>query len=116
MPDALEQLKRHATDIRSLRAISYLLDWDQLTVMPRAGAHHRADHLALILRLAHERLIDPEVGRLLDRIEETESSLDPDSDDAGLLRVLRWEREKAVRVPSELQAELAHASAEANGV
>jgi carboxypeptidase Taq len=116
MPDSLERLKQHAAEIRSLRAISYLLDWDQLTIMPPAGAHHRAEHTALILRLAHERLIDPEVGRLLDRVEGTESSLDPDSDDAGLLRVLRWEREKAVRVPSELQAELAHTTAEANGV
>jgi carboxypeptidase Taq len=116
VPDALEQLKQRAAEIRSLRAIANLLDWDQLTIMPPAGAHHRGEHMALILRLAHQRLIDPEVGRLLDELGPVAGSLDPDSDDAGLVRLMRWEYDKAVRVPAELQAEMARAAAEANGI
>src|SRR5262245_48151192 len=116
MPDPLEQLKQHATEIRSLRGILYLLDWDQLTMMPPAGSHHRGEHMALLARLAHERLVDPEVGRLLERLESVEPSLDPDSDDAGLIRLMRWEHRKAVRVPAALQAEMARVAAEANGV
>jgi carboxypeptidase Taq len=66
MADALEQLKSRLADIHSLNALSWLLDWDQRTTMPPGGRAHRADHAALLQRLEHERLIDPEIGRLLD--------------------------------------------------
>jgi Zn-dependent M32 family carboxypeptidase len=51
VPDALEQLKAHAAEIRSLRALSLLLEWDQLTIMPPAGPHHCTEHIRLVLRL-----------------------------------------------------------------
>ena len=55
MADALEQLKSRLTDIQSLDALSWLLDWDQRTTMPPGGGAHRADHLALLQRLAPYR-------------------------------------------------------------
>lgn len=109
MNDALDALKSRLRDRHSLGALEWLLLWDQRTMMPAAGAHHRAAHLGLITRLAHEALIDPEVGRLLDRLESHERSLDPLSDDAGLLRLARRERSKAIRVPSTLRSEIARA-------
>jgi carboxypeptidase Taq len=113
MTDPLEQLKSRLADIHSLDHVSWLLVWDQRTVMPPAGAGHRAEHMALLQRLEHEMLVDPEVGRLLDEVEPLESSLDPDSDDAALIRVARRERTKRVRVPTELASEMARAAAEA---
>ena len=127
MGDALEQLKSRLADIQSLEAMAWLLDWDQRTMMPPGGgAHrktrgqdhqpgggaHRADHLALVERFAHERLIDPEVGRLLDELAPAEASLDPDSVDAATIRVTRRDYDKAVRVPAKLREEMARASAE----
>src|SRR4029077_14171780 len=99
-------------DIQSLDALSWLLDWDQRTTMPPGGGAHRADHLALLQRLAHERLIDPEIGRLLDELAPVEASLDPDSIDASTIRVARRDYDKAVRVPAALREEMARASAE----
>jgi carboxypeptidase Taq len=116
MADALEQLKSRLTDIQSLVALSSVLFWDQRTMMPPAGAGHRADHLALVERLEHELLVDPELGRLLEELEPAEASLDPDSDDAALIRVARRERTKRVRVPTELATEMARAAAEGNAV
>jgi carboxypeptidase Taq len=110
---ALERLKDRAAEIHTLRGLHRLLEWDQLVIMPPAGAGHRADHLALLGRLEHEWLSDPELGRLLDELAPTEASLDPDSDDAGLLRFVRREHEKAVRVPAALREEMARASTEA---
>src|SRR3954468_18841645 len=112
MADALEQLKSRLTDVHSLDAVSWLLDWDQRTTMPRGGGAHRADHLALLQRLSHERLIDPEVGRLLDELAPLEPSLDPDSIDAATIRLARRDYDKAVRVPAELRSEMARAAAE----
>jgi carboxypeptidase Taq len=116
MADALEQLKSRLKDVHSLAAVSRLLDWDQRTVMPPAGAGHRAEHLALVHRLAHEHLVDPEVGRLLEELGPLEASLDPDSDDASLIRLARRDRTKAVQVPGELAEAMARAAAEAEPV
>jgi carboxypeptidase Taq len=57
--------------------------------------------------------VDEETGRLLEAARPYEESLDPDSDDASLVRVLRRDYEKAVRVPAELRAEMARAASQA---
>jgi carboxypeptidase Taq len=114
--DALDRLKARLTDLHGLTDVAYLLVWDQNTTMPPAGVGHRAQHIALMQRLAHEKLTDPEVGHLLDELEPLAGSLDPGSDDAGLLRLARRMYDKAVQVPIELRGEMAVASAEANPV
>jgi carboxypeptidase Taq len=116
MADALAQLQERMADVVDLLTVARLLSWDQQTMMPPAGVVHRADQMALLQRLAHERISEPEVGRLLDELRPREDSLDPDSDDAALIRLVRREHEKAVRVPSSLRAEMARATAEARPV
>jgi carboxypeptidase Taq len=114
--DALDRLKERLSRITDLERMARLLAWDQQTMMPAAGAAHRADHMATLRRLGHELLTDDETGRLLDELRPIEESLAPDSDDAGLLRLARRDYEKAVRVPAELRAEMARAAAEARPV
>jgi carboxypeptidase Taq len=113
MPDALTRLKSRLEDLHDLEALTLLLAWDQRTIMPPGGSVHRARHTALLHRIKHELLIDPEVGRLLDELGPAAESLDPESDDAGLLRLARREHDKAVLVPPELSTEMARSSAEA---
>jgi carboxypeptidase Taq len=112
MPDALEQLRSRLADWHALGILSWLLSWDQQVMMPPAGQHHRADHMSLLQRLQHETLVDPELGRLLDEAGD----LDPETDDGALVRLARRDRTKAVRVPTELTAEMARATAEAQSV
>ena len=112
MSDPLARLKTRLEEIHGLEALTMLLTWDQRTMMPAAGSATRGRHLGLLQQLAHERLIEPEVGRLLDELEPVRESLDPDSDDACLIRFGRRLYEKAVRVPPELSAEMARAAAE----
>jgi carboxypeptidase Taq len=116
MSDVLEQLKERLIEVGDLTKVVRLLSWDQQTMMPPAGTAHRADQMSTVFRLAHERFTDPEVGRLLDELRPLEESLDPDSDDAALIRLTRREYEKAVKVPSSLRAEMARAAAEARPV
>jgi carboxypeptidase Taq len=114
--DALEQLKERLAEVMDLYKVVRLLSWDQQTMMPPAGTGHRADQMATVQQLAHERFIDPDVGRLLDELQPLEESLDPDSDDASLIRVARRDYEKAVNVPASLRAEMTRAAAEARPV
>jgi carboxypeptidase Taq len=112
MADALDRLNSRLADYSSLDALAYLLAWDQRTVMPPGGTGHRSEHLALVERLAHEKLTDPEIGRLLEELEPREASLDPDSWEAATIRVTRRDYLKAVQVPSELRGEMARAASE----
>ena len=116
MADALEQLKERLTEVGDLGNVIGVLGWDQLTMMPRAGIRHRAEQGATLQRIAHDKFTDPAIGKLLDELRPLEDSLDPDSDDACLIRLARRDYEKAVKVPSSLRAEMARASSEANPV
>jgi carboxypeptidase Taq len=116
MADSLQQLKTRMHDLSQLTGIGMLLSWDQRTQMPPAGARHRGEHMAFIQRLAHDMLTDPEVGRLLDELEPVQASLDPDSFDHGLIRLVRKNYEKEVDVPAELRGDMARAAAEGNAV
>ncbi len=114
--DALERLKIRAAQIVDLERIGRILSWDQQTMMPAAGAATRAEHMATLRRLQHELLVDDETGRLLDELAPLGDSLDDDSDDAALIRLVRREYDKAVRVPADLRAEMTRAAAQARTV
>jgi carboxypeptidase Taq len=114
--DALTRLKERLAKVTDVERIARVLSWDQQTMMPPAGWQHRGEHLATLRRISHELLTDKETGRLLDEVEGFEGSLDPDSDDAALIRVARRDYEKASRVPTDLRAEMTRAAAEARTV
>ena len=110
METALASLKERMAEIHDLDRTSSLLGWDQQVMMPPGGSGVRAEQLATLERLAHDALTSDEIGRLLDELAPHEDSLDYDSDDASLIRLVRREWEKARRVPTELQAEMTRAA------
>ncbi len=105
MEKKLEQLKTKLMEITDLEGVSALLGWDQSTYMPPGGAPARGRQMALIARIQQEKLIDPEIGKLLDALQPWAESLPFESDEAGLVRVARRVVERAVRVPPQLMAE-----------
>ncbi len=84
--------------------------------MPPGGHPARAEAMATLSRIVHERFTDDEVGRLLERLRAVEETLDYDSDDASLIRVTRRDWEKQRRVPTELRVEMVRAAALGNQV
>ncbi len=112
MDPKLAELKRLLGDVDDLRSSSSVLEWDQLVMMPPAGAGVRAERIATLQRIAHERFTDDRVGELLDELRPLGESLPYDSDDACLIRVVRADWVKARRVPSDLAAEMAKTASE----
>jgi carboxypeptidase Taq len=106
----LADLKQRLAEIYDLNAAGSVLGWDQATYMPKGGALARGRQSALLRRLAHERFVDPALGRALDRLEPQAEKLAPA--DASLIRVVRRDYDKAVKVPAEYVARAsAHGSA-----
>ena len=106
MTTALVELRRRLAEVSDLSRASGVLGWDQRVTMPPLGTDARADQLATLGRVAHEKFTDDEIGRLLDDAEPLVASQDYDSDDASLVRVTRRDWEKACRVPAALREEM----------
>ena len=102
----LRTLRERLAEISDLRRAMLLLGWDQRVMMPPLGTPARAEALATLGRIAHDKFVDAEVGSLLERLRPLEESLAYDSDDASLIRVTRRDWEKERRVPSDLRAEM----------
>lgn len=109
----LSDLKHRLAEIYDLNAAGSVLTWDEATYMPNGGAVARGRQIAMLRRLAHERFTDPTLGRLLDRADRRSDNLP--ADDASLIRVVRRDYEKAIRIPAEYVARAnAHGSASYN--
>jgi carboxypeptidase Taq len=106
MPTKLDELRALLAEIGDLDAAHELLDWDQRTQMPSAAAEVRAEQVATLARIRHERLISDELGRLLEAAAAEVEDEPFDSDEASLVRVARREWEKTRRVPAPLTAEI----------
>ncbi len=109
MPAALDALRARLAELTDLSLLEHLAFWDQRTMMPPAGGPDRADQLATLSRLHHERATADEVGAWLDALDAATSELD--DLDRDLVRLARRDYDRQKRVPADLAAELAQASA-----
>ena len=72
MNKALERLKAIDHEIRTLQTTGAVLGWDQQVLMPERAVSHRAEQLALLTKLIHDRETASEIGRLLETLGASE--------------------------------------------
>jgi carboxypeptidase Taq len=109
--EKLQELETRLREVDNFTSAAAVLSWDQTTYMPPGGAPARGRQIAALRRLAHEKLTDPAVGRLLDSLSSYQEGMPYDSDEAGLLRVARRLYERAIKVPASFMAEVAEHTA-----
>jgi carboxypeptidase Taq len=114
MPPALDALRDRLAELSDLSSLRRLAAWDQRTMMPPNGAPARAHQLATLERLAHARATADEIGGWLDELDGDGAGLG--EVDRDLVRLARRDWERVRRVPADLAAELARASAEGQAV
>jgi carboxypeptidase Taq len=103
--DALQSLRARLAELSDLAAVEMLVEWDQLVMMPSAGAPARAQQLGALARLSHERAAAADIGEWLEQLERGDlGELDRD-----IVRLARRDWERARRVPDELALEMARA-------
>jgi carboxypeptidase Taq len=111
---AIDDLRARLAELADLGAVQRLAAWDQRTMMPRDGAPARAHLLATLSRLAHDRGTADEIGGWLDELDRDGAELG--EVDRDVVRLARRDWDRARRVPGDLAAELAQASAEGEDV
>lgn len=61
----LEPLTTRLLEIRRINSAASVLSWDQETYMPAGGGAARAEQIAVLEGLAHEKFVSPEIEALL---------------------------------------------------
>jgi carboxypeptidase Taq len=104
---AYEDLIRRTREAALLASCIDLLGWDELTYMPRGGAAHRSNQVALLTGLYHVQATDPRIGDLLGELEGSSLVLDPLSPAAVNVREIRRVYRRLTRLPRALVEETA---------
>jgi carboxypeptidase Taq len=90
-----------------------VLHWDQETYLPPQGVEERSEQLALLEEIVHQRLTEPETGRLLAELGSTEDNPRGDEGLAEIerdfLRVMRRKYDRAIKLPADFVAAAARA-------
>jgi len=79
--------------------------------MPRGGGEHRAEQMALVAGLVHDRGTDPRYDELLSTVEASSLMSDAESAEAVNVRELRRDYERERRIPRRLVEESARVTA-----
>lgn len=113
--EKIDELKGLLAEIVDLQYAIGVLGWDQQTYMPVGGSEDRGDVKATLSSILHARVTSPRVGQLLEDLRPYEASLDPDSDDARLLKLCRHEYLKRTKIHPEWVGEYARATTVSQG-
>ena len=111
-----EKLCSHVRETALLKSTSALLEWDQQTGLPSQADEYRCRQLTFLAGEVHRRNTDPVVGELLDQLTESDLAKDPDSDQSAVIRNLKRDYDRNVRVPADLVKELAQATSAGHNI
>jgi len=109
MTSDIEKLKGLLGEAQDVSCASAVLSWDQETYMPSGGAEGRASQISTLSSIAHKKLTSKSIGRLLDKLEPQVASLPPNSFEARLLKRVRRDYERKLKVPARLVQETSKA-------
>ncbi len=109
---AYAELVARLYEAATLSSIRATLAWDQETMMPPRGAAFRAEEIALVSTLEHQRLTHARIGELVGACE-ADPGLVSDELAAANLREIRRDYERATKLPTDLVAEIARTSSQA---
>ncbi len=109
---AYDTLRGELRELELFASMAGVLSWDQEVMMPPAGTPLRAQQIALLSQLVHERRTSAAFGDLLSEAE-ADSELAADPAASANLREIRRSYDQAVKLPTALVRELAETTTHA---
>lgn len=91
-------------DVAVLRSCAAVLGWDEQTNLPPKGAEHRANQLAAMAGLTHDRMTSPKLGEILESLNADD--FEAGSKEAANIRDARRAYERSKKLPKKLVEEL----------
>ena len=99
-----EQLLERIHQIHDLDKAESLLRWDRQVNMPPQGAQARTQQLTTLGRIRHNAFTSNEIGDLIEAASTELNGSGYDSNEASLIRYLRYDYNKSRKLPSEFVA------------
>jgi carboxypeptidase Taq len=88
-----------------LEEVNMLLYWDRDVTMPKKGGKQKAEQVALISKLEHERRILPRIGELLNLIQTHEEYTTLTALEKRNIHLIQRQYDKLVKVPAAFVGE-----------
>lgn len=104
--DLTEELYGLTKEISTLNSCMAVLDWDERTYMPPNGSENRANQVALLAGMVHDRLTSSRIGEIINELLYNGLNLADDDIDSANLREIKRAYDRAVKVPKSLVEEL----------
>jgi carboxypeptidase Taq len=109
---AYDELTDRYARIANVEKAAGVLNWDQQVMMPEEGTPARSGQLSALSAVRHDLLTDPELGEVLDAVEAG----DLDDDREAVVREIRYEHERAAKVPENLVEEISRTQSDAQEI
>ncbi|WP_304617531.1 carboxypeptidase M32 [Paracoccus sp. (in: a-proteobacteria)] len=107
---ALDHLMAFQRQTEALSSVAERLGWDQETVMPRGAVEQRAEEMAAMESVLHERRTDPRIGEWLDAASPRTEA------ETRALELIGRDFRRSSRIPARLAEELARTTSLAQGI
>jgi len=118
--DALQRLRSLDGEIQTLRYVEAALGWDQQVLMPERAVTGRAEQIAVMATLVHEKETTREIGGLLEDLgasdDHPSGSDELSESDKAYVRAFYRDYRQATRIPAELVQRIARVTAVAQSV
>ena len=111
---AIEELLSRLDEISHVSRAAAVLGWDQQCYMPEGAAESRAATLGTLGKLSHQMFTSPETIALLEKAEA--AGYAPESDAGSIVRVVRRDLDKSIKLPTKLVEDLTRETALAHGI
>jgi carboxypeptidase Taq len=102
---AWDTFERRMREVSDLEAVGALLVWDEQTYCSKSGHDTRAYQQAALASLVHERIVDSAYGEIVDELADSPNGLSQEH--RAMVRVVKHDRDRAVRLSPELVRALA---------
>ncbi len=105
MREFYDEILRLFKEACILEEVMMLLWWDRDVTMPKKGRKQRAEQMALISKLEHERRIDPRICELLDLIKNHKDYENLSILEKRNIFLIQRQYDKLVKVPADFVGE-----------
>ena len=116
MSKKYEALLERVHEIDDLNKALAVLSWDREVNMPRAGMEARVQQMTTLSRLIHKMFTADEMGELIENATAEMGDADYESNEASLLRLLRYTYEEERKLTDEHVARTSEVSGHARKV
>lgn len=101
------KLMEKAKSLTLLQSTASIIRWDMETKMPPKAIDLRSEQLALLSRIGHKMITDPQIGSLLEKIEGHPDYDQLDAIQTRNVYLMRKNYDEQTKLPEELVAETA---------